>query len=186
MKNSFIRISALLRLMLVVSAVVSINTSLAGDTVNGNACMAANLNQAFELRWDHARIENPASNPLSRFVTCTLGTGPQWIESPPDAIKLATANNGFVDVYFSEDAAADAEVSCIFREMSNIATTVVATDMVMETITADDSLPDTNNASFEVADGIDIGLVASLTVTCRLDPGTGINAITVSKTAGAA
>lgn len=156
-------------------------SATASETANGNVCMAANLNQAFELKWDHARVENPATNPYSRFVTCSMGAGPQWI-TVGGSTTAAVVETGGLTAYFSADAAATAEVSCIFREMSVSATDTVPADSKVAVITADDPLPDTASASFVKADGVNIGLGSTLTVTCKLDPGTGINGFGVGKT----
>lgn len=171
------------KLSLVFSVLVTLFISvpsIASDSVNGNACMAANLNQAFDLKWDHARVENPASNTLTRFVTCTATSGPDIFN---DSFQASVANSGAVTAYFSEGAATDAEVSCVFREMAANSTTVVATDMKIVTMTPaeEDTLPTTKLATFTEDDSIFVGLGSTLTVTCALPPGTGINQITVNK-----
>lgn len=158
--------------------------TMAAEVANGNVCMAANLNQAFELKWDHARVENPATNTNSRFVTCSMGAGPQWLrpESGAAGLGFTAIESGGITAYFSADAAADAEVSCVFREMAVNATDTVASSSKAVTITADGPLPDTASGTFAAADGVNITLTSSLTVTCKLDPGTGINSIGISKT----
>lgn len=162
-------------------------STMAAETANGNVCMAANLNQAFELKWDHARVENPATNPNSRFVTCSLGAGPQWMRDGANStsLQIAPVEAGGLTAYFSADAAEGAEVSCVFREMSVSATDTVPADSKAVTITADGPLPDTAAGSFVAADGVNIALGSTLTITCKLDPGTGINGFGVNKTAPA-
>lgn len=156
----------------------------AGEVVNGNACMAANLNQALELKWDHARVENPSTNPYSRFVTCSLGAGPDYLREGANStlVQFVTVQDGGVQVYFSENAAADSEVSCIFRSMPTGGTTTVATSSKAVVLAAPASLPGVVAGSFVSADNISINAFSSFTVTCKLAPGTGINSVGVSKT----
>lgn len=163
----------------VLFALLFSSSSMASDSINGNACMAANLNQAFELKWDHARIENPASNPNSRFVTCAVSTGPEFVDFDP--LQAAFAQAGQVVAYFSADADPSAEVSCIFRQMSSTGTTTVATTSKAVTISSEDDFPVVKSATFVKEDGFNIGFGGTLTVTCKLDPGTGINEIMVNK-----
>lgn len=162
---------------------VSPSAMAAAEVANGNVCMAANLNQAFELKWDHARVENPATNPFSRFVTCSMGAGSQWLRNDGAAtgVNVSAVDSGRVTAYFSADAADDAEVSCVFREMAASATGTVPADSKVVTMTAPASLPGTANGLFADEDGVNITTTSSLTVTCKLDPGTGINSFGVSK-----
>jgi len=182
MKSYFLKLPFTFKVMVITAVMSFSNASYAVDTINGNACIAANLAQAQELMWDQARVLNPATNPNSRFVTCTLTSGNQYLRNDMSALGITTVESGTLVAFFSADSAPGAEASCIFREMAGTATTSAGADTVVAVITADDPLPDTNGGSFAVADGIDIGVATSLTVTCLLDPGVGINAYTALHT----
>ncbi len=46
--------------------------AIMAEYVAGSDCVAANLNQAFKLKWDHYRIYNASNTPL--WVTCPFPT----------------------------------------------------------------------------------------------------------------
>jgi len=187
-KGIFLRLfrSALSILIIALAA----PSSYAADVANGNGCVAANLAQAMELKWDHARVSNPVSNPSERFVTCTLTTGQKYLN--PTGLDITTSESGGVTAVFLSGAAADSEVSCIFREMGNKSTSLVATDSKSVVLEAPDTIPGFVNGAYIAADNLSLGsfivfgggasTVRSLTVTCKLDPGTGINAYWANQT----
>ncbi|RBP50629.1 hypothetical protein [Arenicella xantha] len=166
-------------LLLCLTLVASGSALAATDGANGGACIAANQLQSSELQWNHARVINPAGNTRSRFVTCTATTGPQMV-APLGVLNYSIIETGSLYAYFAEGSAPDAEVSCIFREMAVTATTDVANDSVVKTITADGPTPNVTHTTFVALDGLDLMSTTSFTVTCLLPPGTGINAFGVT------
>jgi len=154
---------------------------MSSDRQNGNACVAANLNQAFELQWNQARVLNPGSNPNTRFVTCAITTGSQFMDHT-DGLQFSSVESGSVVAVFMSDSAPGAEVSCVFRELSSTSTGNAGSSTAVINITADDPLPDTNSGSFLAAAGIAITIGSSLTLTCSLPPGTGINTYNATHT----
>ncbi len=161
----------------------------ATDTINGNACIAANLNQAFELQWNHAWVVNPASNSSSRFVTCSMTAGQKWLGAA-GSFKLSSADSGGISTIWLAGASPASTVSCIFREIGEDNTTPAAIDSKSVTIVAPASIPGTRSATFVSGDGLNFGSQAlalsnqlrSFTVTCNLAPGTGINTIWMNST----
>jgi len=184
MKNS--TTTLYIAIVLVFASVGFVSTpAKAYDVINGNACIAANLTQALELQWNQARVLNPATNPNSRFVTCTISTGTQYIDTTP--LNVTTVESGGVEAYFDADAAGDAEAACIFREMNSGFTGNAGQDTAIVTIeNGDAAAANTVRGTFEEADGLTFGLILGLfgnptttrtyTLTCELDPGVGINA----------
>ena len=171
-------------------------TSSANDTINGNACVAANLSQAGELRWNGARVLNPVTNTRSLFVTCTISTGHKWVRNGGDATSLAftTPNAGGIEAFFEARASHLAEASCTFREVNSRNTDISVADNVTMVIENPAELPifpfiftpaGTAAAVFTEADGLAFGSFlgaiatqkSSMTVTCELDRGVGINMI---------
>jgi len=154
------------------------------DVINGNACVAANLNQAFELQWNQARVLNPVTNTNTRFVTCSLTTGPKFLD--PNSFAISIVESGGVEAFFDADAAADAEAACIFREVNSGSTGNAGADTAVVTIeNGDAAAANTVRGSFAAADGLSFTILVGFgspsttrtyTVTCALDPGVGINA----------
>ncbi|WP_147250964.1 hypothetical protein [Arenicella xantha] len=162
------------------------------DVINGNACVAANLNQAFELQWNQARVLNPATNPNTRFVTCTISTGPKYMDMDP-SLQITSVESGGVEAYFHADASGSAEAACIFREMSSGSTGNAGADTsVVTVVNGDAAAANTARGSFSsgagLSFGINIGIGGSAsttrtyTMTCALDPGVGINAYWANQT----
>lgn len=167
-------------LLIVSLAVVLVSTSAmaAFRNNNGATCRAANLTQAFELGWDHARVYNPGSRDL--WVICPLpyaldadwqsGTGSIF---PLDDRWEATLIS--VYAWFGANAAPAAQVTCIMRDMAPGTVDTAATHSVSHTILqSGGGLPEVVNEVFDVSSFTG----GTLTATCKLPPGTGINAVT--------
>ena len=168
----------------VISTAIFLNGTVAhaaADTVNGSNCFAANLAQASELQWNQARVLNPSDNLFSRFVVCNISTGQQFIRDGA-SLQLTTVESGSVSAFFSDDSDPGAEVNCVIRQISSSQTSNAGVDQVAVDIEAPTSLPGTASGSFSAIDGIDVLLGSSVTFTCRLDPGTGIQHIQVNHT----
>jgi hypothetical protein len=147
------------------------------DSVNGSNCKAANLNQAFELAWNQARVINPSSNTVNRFVVCNISIGVQAIEdgrAGADALLFTAVEAGAVTGWF--DTGVTDSISCIVREISASQSGNAGVDQVTLTIAPADTLPGTRSVPWVADDGIDVALLSgsSLTATCQLPPGTGI------------
>ena len=161
----------------------------AGDIINGSSCVAANLAQAEELAWNQARVINPSDNPNDRFVVCNIATGPKIVETT----SFTQANSGRVGTWFAEDADPSAEVSCAIREIGEDQTGNSGLDSVTVDISAPATLPGTAAGTFSSSNNIAASIVfigtnnfRSITFTCRLAPGTGIQQAWVNQTAPAA
>ena len=159
----------------------------AGDITNGSSCFAANLAQATELSWNQARVLNPADNPNTRFVVCNITTGPKIASTGPTVLTLA--NSGSVGAFFDEDADPSEPVSCVIREIGNAQTGNAGLDQIIVDINPPADLPGTATGGFGADDGIgafinifSVNSVRSITFTCALPPGTGIQQLLVLQT----
>lgn len=157
------------------TAIVSIVTPIqtveaAAATHSGTACRAANLNQAFDLKWDHMRVLNAST--FKRWVVCpaTIATELYWDGST--GVDIYGPSAGDIYAWFGSTASSSAEVYCIWREIPSNNEGTEVTNLGAATITADGALPDVSSATIDLSA---FGFYDTNTVTCRMDPGTGIN-----------
>lgn len=161
-------------------AVVFVATSAmaAHRNNNGATCRAANLNQAFELGWDHARVYNPGTRDL--WVICPLpySLDADWQSGSASIFPLDDYyRDNTINVYawFGASAAPAAQVTCIVREMATSTTDTAAANAVSQVIAqSGGGVPEVVSQTF---DATSFG-PGTLTATCKLPPGTGINAVT--------
>lgn len=173
---------SMLFVLLIVSAVVFVATSAmaAHRNNNGATCRAANLQQAFELGWDHARVYNPGSRDL--WVICPLpySLDADWQSGTGSIFPLDDYwRDNSINIYawFGASAAPGAQVTCIVREMATSTTDTAAANAISQVIAqSGGGLPEVVDVGF---DATSFG-PGTLTATCKLPPGTGINAVTFS------
>jgi len=139
------------------------------DTITGTGCRAANLDQAFDLAWNHVRVHNESS--VDRWVICPANINPP-VYDDGDGASLYGPGSGSVTGWFGEDSAGDAEVWCIWREIPASTTGMSVTNFGTVTMSAEDPLPDTESDSMDLTA---FNIFQTSTLTCRLSPGTGIN-----------
>ncbi len=141
---------------------------------SGMACMPANLSQALSgpLGWDHMRVRNNSAQQL--WVVCSV---PNTLEDVNGSQYDINGGNIAVEAWFGSSASGSAQVYCILREVLGAGTGTTGDTDTM-TITANGSLPDVNANSI-TANGYAAG-TSAITATCRMDPGTGIQAIRVT------
>jgi hypothetical protein len=148
------------------------------DMVNGSNCSAANLNQAFELQWNQARVINPITNTADRFVVCNISTGVTYFE---DTNSFVTPANGGVVAWF--DAGVTRSVDCIYRQVGFGQAGNASANSSAESISPPPSTPGTQGSFVGWSasrDGMTlIGESDTLTTVCKLPPGTGIQSINV-------
>ena len=150
-------------------------TYASGSNYNGaQSCEAANLNQAFDLGWGHMRLVNNST--VQRWVTCAMDNEIRTDSTADDGLIFTGTTDSRVSVWFGPESASGAEVFCIFREISSAdaGPGVPPASSTAVTITNTEATPVNETAT--LANGIgDFGNYG--TMTCRLDPGTGINAV---------
>ena len=132
--------------------------------IPGTTCMAANLDQAFDLSWDHFRVLNPISNSFLRWVVCPL---PHFYDS---------AHGGYnTQSWMATYHEAPGDIWCILRAYPDSQTTAAA-PFQTQTISRAGPYPSAGRTTFAAAEVH--GFYATKTMTCRLSPGTGINQLT--------
>ena len=152
-----------------------LGTQAMAGGVNGTICRAANLNQAFDLAWDHMRVQNNASTP--RWIICPIEVRQDFYSE--SILQYVTPQYWDVRAWFGTSAGSGASVYCIWREVATTETGTTGADFLTGTITrpAAAPLPSTATHRFTI-DGSSISDLTPQTVTCRLDPGTGLNGMT--------
>jgi hypothetical protein len=158
--------------------VTPIQTVDASDSHSGTACRAANLNQAFDLKWDHLRVANASE--YQRWVVCPATIPVEFLYNGTSTVLTYPAS-GTVYAWFAAPGTKivpvpySPEVRCIWRDIPNLiaGTGVEVTTLAAATLTPDAALPDVSSATFDLSsfDGF-----STSTLTCRMDPLTGINA----------
>jgi hypothetical protein len=151
--------------------VTPIQTVDASDSHSGTACRAANLNQAFDLKWDHLRVANASA--YQRWVVCPATIPVEFLYNGTSTV-LTYPSSGVVYAWFGPTASNSAEVRCFWREIPDLVegTGVEVTTLAAAVLTPDAALPDVSSATFDLSS---FNGFATSTLTCRLDPGTGIN-----------
>lgn len=166
--------------ILIVFVWVCVAYSLTQRAVNGTICKAANLNQAFDLKWDHVRVINNSTQ--TRWVVCPVEAATDHYK---DAFNNTTTGDelvaGVVQVmpWFGSGAAPGAGVTCIWRSLDH-------NGIVSETISMTDTAPATMmstslDASFAGTHS-PVTFLKNWTITCSLAPQSGINEISVQMT----
>lgn len=147
-----------------------------GSNYNGaQSCEAANLNQAFDLGWGHMRLINNST--AQRWITCAMDNEIRTDrDTGGDGLIFRGTRDSRVSAWFGPGSASGAEVLCILREVaqSDAGPGVSGANATAVTITNTDPTPVSVTETLVnpiFTDG-NYG-----TMTCRLDPGTGINAI---------
>ena len=144
------------------------------NNVNGAACRAANLKQAGELAWDHARVSNPGSRSL--WVLCPMERPIDFVEDSGNILKSWVINSLSVRAWFGASADPAAQVTCIVREMDTDVTNTSAVNAVNHAIAqTGGGLPEVVSQTFDMTGAANH--YDPYTVACQLPPGTGINAI---------
>lgn len=173
---------SMLFVFLIVPAVVFVATSAMALTLvhsanNGALCRAANLTQAFELGWDHSRVYNPGSRdlwvicPIQRSLDADWQSGGAALFPFDDYYK---DDDMRIYAWFGASANPAAQVTCILREMAWDVTDTAATNSASFAISqTGGGLPEAVSQTFDVST---FGS-GSFTATCKLPPGTGINAL---------
>lgn len=143
----------------------------AADSNSGTACRAANLNQAFDLKWDHLRVANAST--YQRWVVCPATISTEFTYDGSKAV-IWGPSSGSVYAWFGTTASNSAEVGCIWREIPHetTGTNVEVTNLAAALLTPDAALPDVSSATFDLSS---FNFYFTSTLTCRMDPGTGIN-----------
>ena len=169
------KISRTLFAVVVMSVCALLGTQAMAGWVNGTICRAANLNQAFDLAWDHMRVQNKASTP--RWIICPIEVRQDYYTD--NLLEFFTPQYWDVTAWFGTSAASGASVYCIWREVSPSETGTAVADFLAGSIIrpAATPLPSTATHRFTI-DGSSISDLTPQTVTCRLDPGTGLNGMT--------
>ncbi|MCL7487084.1 MAG: hypothetical protein M8357_02775 [Desulfobulbaceae bacterium] len=151
---------------------------------NGASCRAATLNQAFDLAWDHARVYNPGTK--FRWVICPVEMATDYAAA--DLSSYMYAADLLVYAWFGAGSDGSTPVTCIAREMDPVVIDTTPTNAVVHDIAPTGSAPEVVLQAFDASGwtsqgaGGTPGLILPFpaTVTCRLPPGTGINAVRVS------
>jgi hypothetical protein len=140
--------------------------------ISGTTCAAYNNAQADWLERSHVRIYNPPTSPVSIWVVCPL---------PRDHLTANLATWA-VAAFFQ----APAPVTCVFREFNYDTVHVPGSGTQPGLLNA----TSVNIPAPGVLPGVAVGAAASVTdtatanssytVTCLLQPGTGINLIAVT------
>ena len=147
--------------------------------IPGTACAAYNNNQANLLQRSHVRIYNPPTNAQSIWVICPVQRVFSDIDSTSDAPW------GYVNAYFSSEASANAEVSCIIREFRSSTTHEPGNSLDgivnLETISAQKffAAADVDNMGYALTNEFSNFWYDYFTFTYKLAPGTGINSIDI-------
>lgn len=155
----------------VLAASLPPSASAAYFDISGTACLAYNNAQADFLERSHVRIYNPRTSPTAIWVICPI---------PRDHLTANLASFA-VAAYFQTAS----EVNCVFREFDYSTTHVPNSgsqpglfNSSSVTIPPPAALPGINVGVAGSANDT-AGANTSYTVTCLLQPGTGINLIAV-------
>ncbi|UHD14706.1 hypothetical protein [Thiocapsa bogorovii] len=135
------------------------------------ACRAASLALAQNLRWDHVRVWNQAAFPV--WVVCPVTNNTEvWYNSADDTLEWYGPGSASLSVWFDSTAAPGASVLCTYLDIEPDIVDTSVTNFVSHTINAPASLPGVTSQTFDLS--LFNGFDAS-TITCRLDPSTGLN-----------
>ena len=135
------------------------------------ACRAASLELAQNLRWDHVRVWNQAAFPV--WVVCPVTNNTElWYSSADDKLNWYGPASASLSVWFDSTAAPTASVLCTYLDVEPDIVDTSVTNFVTHTISAPGTLPGVTTQTFDLSlfNGFD-----SSTITCRLDPSTGLN-----------
>jgi hypothetical protein len=135
------------------------------------SCRAGNSFSADLLRWDHIRVWNPTSSQL--WVVCPVTNNTEVYPVAEDELHFYGPSSGTLYAWFDASAAASANVQCTWIDLTPTVTGGSTTNAVTHTISAPATRPGV------VSQGFDLALFNgyySGTLTCRLDPNTGLNA----------
>ena len=145
--------------------------------IPGSAFSAFNNAQANALERSHVRIYNPPTNNISLWVIAPIQRVAEDVASSADNVT------GYVNAYFSDQSASDAEVDCGIREFSYSSTHIPggpsdALNVTSTTITRPGIVPGVTFNNWAFADNSASSYVY-WTVACKIPPGTGINSVDV-------
>jgi hypothetical protein len=138
------------------------------------SCRAASLDLAKNLRWDHIRVWNQATFPV--WVVCPVINNSEWFTDSEDQLTWLVPSSGTVYAWFDSTAAPTAQVKCTWLDLDPTVTDTSAIG-VTHTMTAPASRPGV------ISPGYDLSLfngVYPQTITCKLDPSTGLNSYTLT------
>ncbi len=142
--------------------------------INGTVCRAANLQQSFDLAWNHARVYNPSE--VGRWVVCPVPKSKDYILDNASYNDYIYSSGLYVYVWF--DTGSEGEtVTCIVRSMSVLSDDTSALKTQVLNISTTNTRPTYAGASVGMGDWSDSDPV---TVTCALEPHTGINGVLLS------
>jgi hypothetical protein len=135
------------------------------------SCRAGNSFSADLLRWDHIRVWNPTTSQL--WVVCPVTNNTEVYPVNEDELNLYGPSTGTLYAWFDASAAASAKVQCTWIDLTRTVTGGSTTNAVTHSISAPATRPGV------VSQGFDLTLFNGFysgTLTCRLDPNTGLNA----------
>jgi hypothetical protein len=138
------------------------------------SCRAATLELAQNLRWDHIRVWNEATFPV--WVVCPVTNNTEWWSDSTDELHWYGPATGTLYVWFNSTAASTAKVQCTWVDLDPTVTDTSGI-AVTHTINAPASRPGV------VSQGFDLSLFNGYypqTITCKLDPSTGLNSYTLT------
>jgi hypothetical protein len=138
------------------------------------SCRAASLDLAKNLRWDHIRVWNQATFPV--WVVCPVINNTEWWTDSEDTLHWQAPSAGTVYAWFDSTAAATAQVKCTWLDLDPNVTGTSAIG-VTHTIKDPASLPGVKSQVFDLAP---FNGLYPQTITCKLDPSTGLNTYTVT------
>ena len=170
-RTAKIRLAALCAATVLASSLPT-SAGAASFDISGTACGAFNNAQADALERSHVRIYNPPASADPIWVVCPI----------PRDLLTANLANWAVAAFFQ----AASPVTCVFREfrydtvhVPGSGTTPGLVNATSVTISPPGALPGV--AAGGASSTTDTaGVATSYTVTCQLQPGTGINLIQVA------
>jgi hypothetical protein len=134
------------------------------------SCRAATLALAQNLRWDHIRVWNTATFPV--WVVCPVTNNTEWWTTDDGTLKWYGPGTGSLSVWFGGSAAASSQVLCTWLDLDPDITDTAAANFVTHTVSAPEVRPGVVDQSFDLS--LFNGYYPN-TITCRLDPQTGLN-----------
>lgn len=133
------------------------------------SCRAGNSTSAGLLQWDHIRVWNPTSMQL--WVVCPV-TNNTEVYNASGEFHLYGPGSGTLTAWFDSTAAPTASVRCTWLDLEASVTGTSVTNSVTRTISAPATLPGVKSQGFDLTT---FNAYQPGTITCRLDPHTGLN-----------